>query len=479
MWFASTNRKSLLDLIGGIDPYLALNVKSSNSIKSDFIGNEELLLIWHNKPTVISSLPEMIWVKSQKVDDFLAWTSTYLSGLQPFTAFCRVLDCDVVNEILLRKKTKSFEKIQGACVGVVIGESVTLNGNRDLNAITPTSILSTYSFAMARAFALGIVPENNDTITMRWLNARKLTKQSTRVLGAEKMQDVWAVLRLLGMGKLTKKNKMKYTEDILTVFDSCCELARTNSISAKTWGKLTNNIVSHVEFDTQMKGAIEKRVLWFEKCSNAIQKEYRNKQTIGAFLCAFLVSQIAPGSMKYIELLRPLLRDFPSVIVWYGLCAGISSKTMVYDYERGLGRRILRDLQHCDPIYGKPMCDVSLDELRVLSRSELPNMQIRSISHMHLMVEIAPGIMTAVAWPPHLNNEQFVKKEKKIDTIDTCEDPLNQLGQLLNKATAIHSDLIKTRKDNQPVVKKSGRKKNSKVQRSRPSEPGLFKTNKA
>ncbi len=456
MWFASANRKSLLDLIAGIDLFTVLDIKSDNLSKAVFIKNKELLLIWQDRPAVNAFLPDMILVEPTKLDDFLAWTSTYLSNLRPFTAFCRVVDYEIVEQILSTRKKMSLGRIQESCVGVIIGESITHHDNRDLKAITPTSILSTYSFAMARAHALGIMPEGNDIITTRWFNARKLTKQSERVLSAEKMQDVWAVLGLLGMKRVPKRKSMGYPKNLLTVFELCCELADSNSISAKTWQKTMKEFPLLSEVPAQMKEAREQRVLWFEKFSNAIRQEYGNEQTIGAFLCAFLASQIAPGSMKYVELLRPLVKCFPSVIVWYGLCAGLYSKTMVYDYDYGLGRRILRDLLCWDPIYGKPMGDIGLDELQVFSRAERSEMRIRPMSHMHLTVEIAPGVMTAVAWPPISKSEQLAKIEKKEEA---SQDPLEQLGQLLYQATSMYHDAIKARKNHSPVAKKNLAKK--------------------
>ncbi len=471
MWFASANRKSLLDLIAGIDPFTVLDIKLGNFLKAVFIENKELLLIWQEKPAVNAFQPDMILVEPTKLDDFLAWTSTYLLNLRPFTAFCRVMDYEIVEQVLSTRKKMSLGRIQEPCIGVIIGESITHHDNGELGTITPTSILSTYSFAMARAHALGIMPKGNNIITTRWFNARKLTKQSERVLSAEKMQDIWAVLGLLGMKRVPKKKTIEYSKNILTVFDLCCELADTNSISAKTWQKKMKEFSLLAEFPAQMKEARERRVIWFEKCSNAIREEYGNKQTIGAFLCAFMASQIAPGSMKHVDLLRPFLRTFPSVIVWYGLCAGLYSKTMVYDYDYGLGRRILRDLLRWDPIYGKPMSDIGLDELQVLSKAERSEMRIRPMSHMHLTVEIAPGVMTAVAWPPHSNNKQLAEKTKKEKKDEILKDPLNQLGQLLNKATVIYNDLVKTKKDDQSIAKKYVSKKKLKVQKGRRVTP--------
>ncbi len=465
MWFASANRKVLLDLVTGKDPFSILEIKSANSLEVSFIGRKELLLIWQEKPTVGVSVPDMIWVKPRQIDDFLAWTSTYLLGLQPFTAYCRVVDCDVVDKIVSSRKKASLGNIQGPCIGTIIGESITHLNNDDIKAITPISILSTYSFAMAKASALGIMrDEGEDFITKRWINARELTRQPKRVLDAEQMKDVWTVLGLLNAGSVSKKLIGSYHDDVINVFNVCQKLGCANSMSAKTWEILTGKLPLLRKSFRQMKGTREQRVFWFERCSVEIRDKHSNKQTVGAFLCALLASQIAPGSMKYVELLRPFVKCFPSVITWYGLCEGAYSRTMTYDYGYGLGWRILRDLLRWEPICGKPTGDIGIEELQVLCRSQESGIRVRPMSHAFLVVEIAPSVQTAFAWPPHSKNDVVSKDDRRDELVD---DAIEQLRQLLEKASVICNDVVRGKKGTKAEAKQDVPKRKSSVRSGR------------
>jgi hypothetical protein len=184
MWTVAANRKCLLDLVSSRNPFSNLDIQPKERLTPDLLGNKELLFIWREKPRVGNFIPEMIWVTEGKVYDFLAWVSTYLPSFRPFTAYCRVLDCGRISDLLPKKQEASLEQIEAAAVAVTIGEAITHYENRDFKRLTPTAIMSTYSFAIARAYSLGLVYEDFSSVRQRWQQAHKLTKQTNRTLGA-------------------------------------------------------------------------------------------------------------------------------------------------------------------------------------------------------------------------------------------------------------------------------------------------------
>lgn len=399
MWTAAVNRKGLLDLVGSRNPFCNLDIKQKKHASPELLNNKEILLIWRERPKVGSVIPEMIWVKEGKIFDFLAWVSTYLSSFHPFTAYCRVLDCGRIFDLLPKKESASLEKIEAVAVAVTIGEAITHFENRDLKRVTPTAIMSTYSFAIARAYSIGLVNEYYNSVKKRWQKARDLTRQPKRALDVEEIDEVWKIIIELDSVRCHTEMKKIYSENFVRIVEACRELRLKGEIGNEKWLSLTGHWKRLEDVSVRMKERREDRVVWFEKfLKEIINLDYVDRK-IASFVCGYLASRIAPGSIQHIELLRPYLECFPSIILWYSLCAGLYPKNDVYNFDRGLGWRLLRDLLRCEEVYQKPTGDISLEELDVLLDVERPDKNFRAASHNHLVVEILPSVYTVVIWP--------------------------------------------------------------------------------
>src|SRR5207247_1474285 len=88
-----------------------------------------------------------------------------------------------------------------ACVGVIFTEAVSharvYSERFNLKGLTNAACSSTYSFAMARALALGALPEGGDRITDAWESARAAAKQPPLPLSSRQLRDAWDTLAAL------------------------------------------------------------------------------------------------------------------------------------------------------------------------------------------------------------------------------------------------------------------------------------------
>ncbi len=392
MWFAQTNRKLLLDLIKKRDPYGILNIQSAKKIKPDISNQNELIFIWNTKPVVGSYLPEIIVVSEGKVREFLAWASTYISSFRPFTAFCRVLDTISAENFLSVKHVASLNNLEGACIGVIIGEVLSHFFNTDIKKLIPLAIKNTYSFAMARGYtALGLLHKDDDIIDNHWKKACILIGQPERTLNSEIIRNVWEILISLDRIK-------PYKGKLSKIHEACCNIIDHNSIGEKIWLELIKGFSNLKNLNEQMKGSLEQRVLIFEGFAEKLHNQAIIDKMTAEFLCGYLASQIEPGTMNHVELLRPYIKSFPGVILWYGLCAGIYQKTDVHNYADGFGWRIIRDLFQWIPDHGIPKCDIALDELEVMLNVEQPDYNFRVENPTWLIVEILPSVYSVFLW---------------------------------------------------------------------------------
>jgi hypothetical protein len=84
--------------------------------------------------------------------------------------------------------------------------------------------------------------------------------------------------------------------------------------------------------------------------------------------------------------------------LWFSLCSGLQSRGQILAFGEGLGRRILRDIEQSDDVFGRPRCDVGVNELRILSSREKALTDFKTASSGLLTVELMPCVNTSIRW---------------------------------------------------------------------------------
>src|SRR4051794_23734945 len=96
MWASVLNRREVLDILspgkgtrGGIDARKVDDLPRSTK-------PEDVVAVWPTDPANGHLLPAMFVINDGDSREFLAWVSTYVRELLPFTSFCRVVERTVV-----------------------------------------------------------------------------------------------------------------------------------------------------------------------------------------------------------------------------------------------------------------------------------------------------------------------------------------------------------------------------------------------
>ena len=419
MWIAFANRREFLDLIGSKNPDKTLKLRSEKQITNISSRKDEMVLVWRSKPDMQDFLPEMILVQQNDMWDFLAWTSTYLSALRPLTSYCRILEREQAKHLIFKEQKPSLGNKRDAFIGAILGEALSHHYSGDMIRITPTSLKSTYSYVMTRACAMGKKRVFLEDVTKRWDKVRELSQQSKRKITTDAIEKVWEVLRFLNQPSF----KEKTIGPSSIILESCMDISKKGVIEDAKWNILTENMPSVKDSINIMRESKEKRVEWFEDMARRLQDSYNLAiaSDTASFLCGYLLSQVTRGSMQHAEILRPYLRRFPTVIMWYGLCAGLYKNTGIYNELGGLGSRILRDLQEKFNILERPKADIAFEELEVLFSTEKIDKKFIQENHSYLTVELLPGLHAVVKWPPYEDNG--TEKEKVRKEIEKLKQP--------------------------------------------------------
>ena len=389
MWALETNRRIFLDLFGKES---SKTVSKAFLISSDFLIKDfknELLLLWDTKPDK-GNLPVAIIVQDNVKREFISWATTAIGGYRPFTAFFRVIE-KMYAPIVFRSNEPALGKAENSLIGLIIGEALTQSSN--ILAVQDLSLLpckSTYSFSLARAYALGYYSDSveHGFITKNWKSARQLTNQIERKLSDEFI--LMAFRLILELDKKPFADKLNLPEVIV---DICNELFSNGTIK-RSWRLLEKLNPLFNEISVVMEGPRERRVHAFDM---AIIKLNVFDPLISSFLAGLLASQIGPGTFDHLGMLTPYISKYPMALLWYGLCVGLHNETEVQESAGCLGRRLVRDLLAVDPLVSSPKYDISVGELEVCLDREVP-IDFRVASQNHISVEIVPGVPAIMRW---------------------------------------------------------------------------------
>jgi hypothetical protein len=178
------------------------------------------------------------------------------------------------------------------------------------------------------------------------------------------------------------------------IWETCRELQSGQEVN-RSWDLLSASGVLPQQFLGELHGPREHRVRIFERI---LHGPNQLDPVTSSFLAGLLADQIGPGSFEHVDLLLPYLDQYPTALLWYGLCAGLHPDSEVQRVGNCLGRRILRDLLAPDRILSRPKYDIAVSELEVHLDREEP-LEFRTASQNHLAVELLPGVPAYMKWP--------------------------------------------------------------------------------
>jgi hypothetical protein len=397
MWALPSDRKTLLDILGRqLPPQLKGTYDPGQAHLRE--SSEELLLLWANEPVPSAAglltgeqLPDAIVVRPHEMREFIAWITTVAGGYRPFTAFVRIIDPECAQHAI-ESKAPSLGKFEDAVAGLIIAEALTLSGaQRSVSGLSLLPCESTYSYSFARALALGYVRDGKDPISAPFGLARKLTRQPPRRLGDELLSTTLKVLSGLAADGTATGHPGGIPPFI---WETCRELQSEREVKS-SWRLLTDAGLLPQQLSGELRGPREHRVKAFER---TLQNPNGLDSMTASFLAGLLADQIGPGSFEHIDLLLPYLNQYPTALLWYGLCAGLHSDSEVQQIGNCLGRRLVRDLLTGDPILSRPKYDIAVSELEVHLDREEP-LEFRTASQSHIAIELLPGVPAYMKWP--------------------------------------------------------------------------------
>ena len=433
MWSKKVNRKELADILNSGRITSGDGLYQSGSLNA-LGGWDEIELLWKDNPQSDSRFPSAMIVDRAEQRDLLAWLNTYSPSARPVTAYSHIADRQTASVFLEANSSPRLGRFEDVCLGLIVGETATyVGGKKDLRSVTHTACLSTLSFSIARSAALGLDAKMISEVEDRWSRSRALIGASPLPVSTEPLQAAWGVIRRLAEGEF----KLPLGEPVSSqVLEACSQIWSRGEIRQSEWRSLTRELPELAPLQDELKGPREDRLSLFERAVSDARKSRVDKSLNAEFLCAYLASSISPGTLDHLHVLQPHLYTFPNLLIWYGLCAGLSSRDTLGATLNGLVRRVKRELVREEHFLQNPSCDIAFVELEMMSGSARDwTTELRVATPGHLIVELLPCINSHYRSPRLEGTNESPSSE--------LAPALNELSALLDRA---HDSVSKVRR---------------------------------
>jgi hypothetical protein len=378
-------------------------------------------------------LPDLLIVPTQLKGEFFAWSLSFIPQIAPLTSMVRVLDWQDWIE-LISKSDQDTSSEFAPIAALIFGETASDSINSETLARVNVAVFdSSCSAVLAQAFAQGgswtFMVETAD----RWNDVRSLVGMPKRSLPLSEVVRIWLIVTL--RYRKGSPSQPLPSEDDLLIWEICHSLRRSGSMPAFLLRRLIGLQVEQSEFIDEPRGDIESRILRIERFARFLMG-LKIDPFIGAFLLGSSASLIAPGQTRHLDYVRRWRDAFPCVVMWYTLCASLHPKTTILTERGYLCWRLGKKALECPVSLDGPICDVAIDELRVMKKNEGAQFPIRLLSGGIMRVEIFPSIIATVRSGSVEDRQQelFARQEtersKEIINPELQAEALNSIDSL-------------------------------------------------
>ena len=438
----NVQRREFLELLHNAEREMPSLANREQSLFSDNHRWDELMLVWPGEQSTDQGLPSVIVVDDGTEREFLAWAATYLSDFRPFTSYFRVLDKRQFLDLDRHHRKQQNVPVR-ALLGLILGEAASYTlSNREFRQLTPAACSATCSYALARSVFVSEMALEPELIIAQWHRARKMSNQSPLPLNEVDIMNSWSILFDLYAENSILPRRSSDESASLRVIRAICRrlLSGDDDVDGQVVRELLNEIPGLSDRSMWLGRTREERVAGYEELLSQLANLGGHDSLMTSFALAYFVSRISLGSLEHLRLLVPVAPKHRSVLMWYGLLAGIHPESQLATVGAGLGRRLIRDVQRVAFATARPTCDIALSELHMLSSTDPQLSELITSVPGQLEIEIVAGISTFVRWPNRLDGGGG-EISRSFSNSDEARDLFHSLSKSLQEADAMRRRL--------------------------------------
>lgn len=391
MWNLSLTRKDFIDL------WLSGNRKALGMASEHPIGNEldsELInLQWESRPSADFYFPDRIIANDDNLKYIFTALNSSPTAPTPVSAYTRAFSFKEHSTYSLKWRGAHTPKLDipptslAPFVAMAMAECALLAEDRSSwKQIGLAGCVKTLSFTWGKAVNSGLSTVIKDELPNRWFQTYLTVSNTapTEILRRTVSASTGALNTYL---KLTKGlHPTGYPEAIADAL-----FKKDKKLISLIWTELTRRYGFEISLENLMMATREERASYLQQALKySLSPE--GSDSVSA-LCAFIATQVAPGSLEHLDLLRN--SGNPEIVFWYAMYAALISPDEILSSLGGIGYRLHKLMAALESHDEPTTADVSYTELKVLERSGLEVFFKKTSTSRELQVELLPYVIAS------------------------------------------------------------------------------------
>lgn len=448
MWHTTLTRKELVELVIGARKIDDLNLSRVTGIKP---GADQALYYayWQEQPIATLPLPNILVAPAvNSITDLLVALNASPTSPSPITALCRILTREDATDLFQESLLDTKQNLSVAVLALAIAEAVILAEGRLVPRLaTPAICKRTLSYAWGKALSIQLPPRMMQELPQRWMETyTSLNVTASHSSFQSVVSDLMGPLGICAHLAMGLKPPGTLGELAYSTFHG------DTGQQQQIWQQLSTQLEAQWTLRDIATATREERGLYLQSALRLMHQSASAQREERIAVCAFLATQVAPGSLEHLELLK--INGTPAMVLWYALFAALQAPTDIVMSLPGVGQRVLRELTAVMDPLNRPTADIAFAELRVLERAGIETIA-RRFGHVgEVEVELVSGVTSSFSL--HARNRARPEPEQlPLDIEQPSASPKARLQQLIDLMIDTVRDMPEDRSAERDYSKKA------------------------
>ena len=323
------DRRELSAFFSKLDHSALRSVAGTVVSNMKFLKKDEALLEFSDRRSN-NDLPTRIIVRDQDLQDFFAWTSTFIDALSPLSGFVPV--SSVSEAAFSRDVSIIGVRARNGMIGSILIDGLLQSKIRSRvpDSILPAS-LRTLSAVFYQAIMAGLTSAEISDAASLWTLTRDALALSEMPFRIAEVLAFWSNVKL---ALLNPEDSSELGQVLRKYFNDDYE---SSPWQRSPWATLFN-----VEFQRMAHAPREERLRFVDKLLSSIPAE--TDVNVRSAFAGYALAMIADGDFNFWP--TSLTFAMPATPLWFGLFAGGHRETNLLSANQSIGRRLLNLLRY-------------------------------------------------------------------------------------------------------------------------------------
>lgn len=353
------------------------------------VGDDEVHAYWKNEPRGEFFFPSVLVASQAVLDHLFTAINSSPTAPAPISAFSRIVLSSEAESYFSNEPIEFASSPIAALASISMAEAVVHSeGKITLRQVSAAACKRTLAFAWGKALTAKTEGGSFGKLAERWfesytlINAQTPSANTHNTISAE-IGALKAYANIsVGLAPSSEAGNLAYA----------IHRQHRGELSS-FWSRLSTAYGFDVSLETLSQANREERGSYLQRA--LILASSSADETIAA-ICAFIATQVAPGSLEHLDLLRQ--SGNPTIVFWYALYAALQSPNEILAAQGGLGYRVYRDIAQGEDRLSPPTADIGFEELKALERIGLDSFSKKFGHVAEVEVELIPLVISSFSY---------------------------------------------------------------------------------